>query len=459
MRPLIIAAPSSGSGKTSVALGLMGLLRRMGRKVAPFKVGPDFIDPGHHARACGRTSRNLDSWMCTQEAVKETFAQGCQGADVAVIEGVMGLFDGASGRDNTGSTADIAKILQGQILLVVDARSQARSAAALVKGFAEFSPGINVAGVIFNRVASHNHAALLGEAMASAPGLPPVLGYLPRVEELSLPERHLGLTTAGAAVADDYYQKLVDWVSAALDLSLLETLLPGPPGDTDRKKAKPVNSTGLSKPVRIGIARDEAFCFYYAENLELLERAGAELVFFSPLSTLRLPEKLHGLYLGGGYPEIHAAELAENQGLLKALKSAALSGLPVYAECGGFMLLAETIDQWPMAGVFPVQARMLSRRKALGYREIELRSDCLLGPVGTVVRGHEFHYSEMTPPHEVEKVYLVKDRHGQAVGEEGCRVGNTLGSYIHLHFGSNPQVAENFVSFCRDNYRHHQKGY
>lgn len=456
MRPLIIAAPSSGSGKTSVALGLMGLLRRMGRQVAPFKVGPDFIDPGHHARVCGRTSRNLDSWMCTHGAVKETYAQGCHGADVAVIEGVMGLFDGASGRDNTGSTAEIAKILHGQILLVVDARSQARSAAALVKGFTGFSPGINVAGVIFNRVASRNHAAILGEAMVSAPGLPPVLGYLPRVEKLCLPERHLGLTTAGAAVTEDYYQGLVDWVSAALDLSLLEILLPRSPGDIGRKKPKPVDGSGSSKLVRIGIARDEAFCFYYAENLELLERAGAELVFFSPLSAPRLPEKLHGLYLGGGYPELHADELAGNPGLLKELKSAALSGLPIYAECGGFMLLAEAIDQHAMAGVFPVHSRMLSRRKALGYREITLRSDCLLGPVGTVVRGHEFHYSEMEPPQEIEKVYLVRDRRGQAVGDEGYRAGNTLGSYIHLHFGSNPQLAENFVGFCRNNSRIHQ---
>jgi cobyrinic acid a,c-diamide synthase len=457
LRPLIIAAPASGSGKTSVALGLMGLLRRMGRQVAPFKVGPDFIDPGHHSRACGRPSRNLDGWMCTQDAVKQTFEQGCKDADVAVIEGVMGLFDGASGRDNVGSTAEIASILNGQILLVVDARSQARSAAALVKGFAEFSPGVNVSGVIFNRVASTNHAALLSEAMLSIPGLPPVLGYLPRAEELSLPERHLGLTTAGTAVADDYYERLADWVSAALDVGQLMALLTGSRDDAGRCAQAPSGSK-LGNPVRIGIARDEAFCFYYAENLELLERAGAELVFFSPLTASHLPENLQGLYLGGGYPELHAEALAANRGLLAALKSAALSGLPIYAECGGFMLLAEAIEQRAMAGVFPAQAKMLSRRKALGYREVELSSDCLLGPAGTIVRGHEFHYSEMAPPQEIERVYLVKDRRGQPVAQDGCRIGKTLGSYIHLHFGSNPQVAENFVSFCRDNSRQPQGG-
>ena len=457
MRPLIVAAPASGCGKTSVALGLMGLLRRMGKQVAPFKVGPDFIDPGHHARACGRSSRNLDSWMCTQDAVKKTFESGCQGADVAVIEGVMGLFDGASGSDNTGSTADIARILDGQVLLVVDARSQARSAAALVKGFAEFSPGTAVAGVIFNRVASANHAALLSEAMSSVPGLPPVLGYLPRADDLSLPERHLGLTTAGAAVNGDYYERLADWVSAALDLPLMQALFSSQQSGIAHI-SRQRQSTRQDQPVRIGVARDEAFCFYYEENFERLEQAGAELVFFSPLSEPHLPENLQGLYLGGGYPELHADQLADNRQLLAALKSAAFSGLPIYAECGGFMLLGEAIEQRPMAGVFPAQARMLSRRKALGYREIELRGDCLLGPAGTVVRGHEFHYSEMDAPQGIERVYMVKDRHGQAAAREGCLIGNTLGSYVHLHFGSNPQVAVNFVSFCRENSRQSQGG-
>ncbi len=452
MRPLIIAAPASGSGKTSVALGLMGLLRRMGRQVAPFKVGPDFIDPGHHARVCGRTSRNLDSWICSKDVVAEIFEHGCQNADVAVVEGVMGLFDGASGLDNRGSTAEIAQLLNGQLLLVVDARSQARSAAALIKGFTDFAPELDVAGVIFNRVASNNHAALLGEAVASVPGLPPVLGYLWRDEKLSLPERHLGLTTAGVAVPADYYARLADWVADSLDLSMIETLLANSQQETDHK-SKMSQHVRHDQTVRIGVARDEAFCFYYAENLELLERAGAELVFFSPLTASALPEKLDGLYLGGGYPELHADQLAGNQALLSALKSAAVSGLPIYAECGGFMLLAEAIDQRLMAGVFPAQAKMLPRRKALGYREIELSANSLLGPVGTVVRGHEFHYSEMELAHGIEKIYQVRDRRGESVPHEGCRVANTLGSYIHLHFASNPQVADNFVSFCRDNTR------
>lgn len=457
MRPLIIAAPASGSGKTSVALGLMGLLRRMGQQVAPFKVGPDFIDPGHHARVCERVSHNLDSWMCSKDAVLETFARGCQNADVAVVEGVMGLFDGASGLNDSGSTAEIAQLLNGQVLLVVDARSQARSAAALVKGFTDFSPELAVAGVIFNRVGSDNHASLLGEAMSSVPGLPPVLGYLRRAEEIRLPERHLGLTTAGAAVPDAYYARLADWLSTSLDMPLLERLLSSCHDGTDHRNRQRT-SADLSHRVRVGVAHDDAFCFYYAENLERLERAGADLVFFSPLTDSRLPERLHGLYLGGGYPELYAETLAGNLGLLGELKAAALRGLPIYAECGGFMLLAEAIDQRPMAGVFPAQAKMLARRKALGYREVELTAECLLGPVRTVIRGHEFHYSEMALPLDLEKIYQVRDRRGQDVEHEGCRVLNTLGSYIHLHFGSNPQLAENFVSFCRNHARHHQGG-
>jgi len=443
VKPLIVAAPASGSGKTSVTLGLMGALRRQGLRVAPFKVGPDYIDPGHHAAVCGRPSRNLDGWMCSREWVAQSFAAGCRDADLAIVEGVMGLFDGASADSEAGSSAEIARWLNGRILLVVDARAQARSAAALVKGFVEFAPGLEFAGVVFNRVGSANHAELLRAAVAATPGLPPVLGCLPRDEALTLGERHLGLVTADAANLAAGYARLADWVAAHLDLAALL-------GAESAAVAAPEPATGVASParVRIGVARDSAFCFYYPDNLELLERAGAELVFFSPLADAGLPERLDGLYLGGGYPELSAAQLAANRPLLAELKTVAAAGLPIYAECGGLMTLAEAIDGWPMAGVFPGQARMLPRRKALGYREIRFTVDTPLGPAGTVARGHEFHYSELALPAAVPRCYRVSDRSGRPTATEGYLQRNVLGSYVHLHFGSNPRLAQGFVDFC-----------
>ena len=343
MRPLIVAAPASGCGKSSVTLGLLGALRRRGLNVAPFKVGPDFIDPGHHAAVCGRPSRNLDSWMCGRDGVLDAFAHGATGADLAVIEGVMGLFDGADGASDAGSTAEITRWLSGSILLVVDARAQARSAAAVVKGFATFAPSLDFAGVLYNRVGSASHEQLLREAHASVPGLPPLLGCLPRGEAITLPERHLGLVTATDAAAAAVYTQLADWVAGHVDLERLLEKLAG----ASTQKSRPLTA-GAAVPspesaVRIGIARDAAFCFCYPDNLERLQSAGAEPVFFSPLAD-PLPANLAGLYLPGGYPELHLAALGANTPLLSALCEAARSGMPIYAECGGLLYLTEGID-------------------------------------------------------------------------------------------------------------------
>ena len=456
LRPLIIAAPASGSGKTTVTLALLAALRRRGLAIAPFKVGPDFIDPGHHAAVCGRPSRNLDGWMCGESGVRETFARGCAGVEVAVVEGVMGLFDGAAGDSDAGSTAEIARWLGGRILLVVDARSQARSAAALVQGFSRFDPRLEFAGVIFNRVGSARHAELLRDALASVPGLPPLLGCLPREEELALPERHLGLVTAGETAPDEaFYERLADWLETGISVDALLSLPPLAKGGRGRGEPSeiPLNPPlpkGEAKPrVRIAIARDEAFCFCYSENLELLHAAGAEIVPFSPLHDPALPAGIDGLYLPGGYPELHAGRLAQNESLLREIREAATSGLPVYAECGGFMLLAESIGGRPMAGVFPARALMLTKRKALGYRQVTLTADSPLGPAGTVARGHEFHYSETEMPEEVARCYRLCRPGGEDLGPEGYRVHNVLASYVHLHFGSNPQVPANFVESCR----------
>lgn len=450
MPRLTIAAPSSGCGKTTITLALLAALSRRGVAVAPFKVGPDFIDPGHHARASGRISRNLDGWMCGEQWVRKTFARGSAGADLALIEGVMGLFDGAAGDSEVGSSAEIAKWLGSPVLLVIDARAQARSAAAVLQGFANFDPQLQVAGVIFNRVGSPGHAEMLRQAVASVPGLPPVLGCLPRSEELALPERHLGLVTAEDAGRDDaFFARLADWIEAHVDLDqLLAVAAPHPPCGHPLPGGEE-NQVQEGRSVRIAVARDAAFCFYYPDNLELLEAAGAELVFFSPLTAGQLPAGIDGLYLGGGYPELHAATLAANAGLRAELSRAAKAGLPIYAECGGFMYLSDAIAGEPMVGVFPAQARMLPRRRALGYREVTLSAASPLGPAGTKARGHEFHYSEMELPASVPRCYRLSRRQGEPAGEEGYRIGTVLGSYVHLHFGSNPQLAENFVNFCR----------
>ncbi len=462
MQPLIVAAPASGSGKSSVTLGLLAALRRRGLTVAPFKVGPDFIDPGHHAAVAGRISRNLDGWMCGRSGVLSAFACAQAGADLAVIEGVMGLFDGADGASDAGSSAEIARWLGAKILLVIDVRAQARSAAAVTKGLTTFAADLKFAGILYNRVGSPAHERLLREAHASVPELPPLLGCLPRRTHLTLPERHLGLVTAADATATATYAQLADWVEAHVDIDrLLATLsgqgqnkvfAPRPPAEGPRKRGK-------VKPVRIGVARDAAFCFCYADNLELLARAGAELVFFSPLSD-PLPRDLAGLYLPGGYPELHGERLAANGALLRALRQEAAHGLPIYAECGGLLYLSQGIDAAgtepgpaaspELVGIFPGRARMLARRKALGYREVTLLAATPLGPAGTVARGHEFHYSELPVPAAIPHVYRLTDRSGTACGREGYLFGNVLGSYVHLHFASNPQLAVNFVTFCRN---------
>jgi cobyrinic acid a,c-diamide synthase len=447
--PLIVAAPASGSGKSSVTLGLLGALQRRGVRIAPFKVGPDFIDPGHHAAVCGRVSRNLDSWMCDRTGVLRSFASGSTGTDLAVIEGVMGLFDGADGASDAGSSAEIARWLGGKILLVIDARAQARSAAAVVKGFTTFAPDLKFAGVLYNRVGSSRHEQLLCEAHASVPELPPLLGCLPRREAITLPERHLGLVTAADAAAASTYAQLADWVAEHVDLDRLLRAL-----TAAKAESPPLVSAAAHPPqpaVRIGVARDAAFCFCYPDNLELLQQAGADLIFFSPLVD-PLPANLAGLYLPGGYPELHSGQLAANTGLLSAVKAAAMAGMPIYAECGGLLYLTQGLGKEVrdvLVGLFPGHARMLPTRKALGYRQVTMTAVTPLGPVGTVARGHEFHYSELDLPVSTPRAYQVADRSGQPCPAEGYQHGNVLGSYIHLHFASNPHLAENFVASCR----------
>lgn len=455
MKTFVVAAPASGSGKTTVTLALLAALRRRGLEVAPFKVGPDFIDPGHHTAASGRLSRNLDLWMCGEDGVRRAFAVGCVGAEVAVVEGVMGLFDGAEGGSDQGSTAALAKLLKVPVLLVIDTKGQARSVVALIKGFSEFDPALEVAGVIFNRVASPRHAELLRAAHASVAGLPPLLGILRREPQITLPERYLGLVTAEAAAEDPvFFEQLAEWFEAGVDVERLlngRCGAPSAPPPPPRIEPPPAPAG----KVRIAVARDEAFSFCYPENLELLEEAGAEIEFFSPLRNEHLPSGISGIYLPGGYPELYAPQLAANASLLQAIRVAASAGMPIYAECGGLIYLSGGVTGaaadrlQPFVGLFPAWARMLPQRKALGYRQVTFRFDTILGPAGTVVRGHEFHYSEVTIAPEVPRSYAVCRADGMLLDDEGYVVNNVLGSYVHLHFSSHPALAAGLVQSCR----------
>ena len=454
MKSIIIAAPHSGAGKTTITIGIMECLKRRGLTVAPFKVGPDFIDPGYHSLVCGRPSVNLDGWMCGGDFVQETFFNHCTAADIAVIEGVMGLFDGIGGASDEGSTAQVARLLGAPVVLLVDAKGQARSVAALVKGFAGFDPEVKIAGVIFNNVASDTHGRILRDAVESHLPEVRVLGCIPRDESLSIPSRHLGLFTVDEnPLPAEFLDHLVEVVREHVDLGILWTVatLHGAPDFKSRQESPRL------EPVRIGVARDAAFCFVYEDNLRLLRQAGAELVEFSPLADTGLPEEIAGLYLPGGYPEVFADVLASNGSMKDAVRDAVERGMPVYAECGGFIYLSRGVNDLrgdeeifhEFIGIFPVSTRMLPRRKALGYREAELAADAIIGPAGTIARGHEFHYSEMeTMPPEVERLYRVR-RAGVDLGTEGYRHQNCLASYIHFHFGSNPGMAEAFVESCR----------
>ena len=455
---ILIAGTHSGCGKTTITLGLMAALKRRGLRVAPFKVGPDFIDPGHHTRVTGVVSRNLDGWMLSRDYNTACFRRHTVDADIAVVEGVMGLFDGYDGKSDAGSAAQMARWLDLPVVLVVDARSMARSAAALIQGFERFDPDLRFAGVVFNNLGSARHLQYLKEALDGNVHMP-CLGGILRDTAIAIPERHLGLVTEGDhPLSDDDMGKLANLMEERIDVDGLLGIDPPRPsseqsGSADNFHFSEGGKKRTSKLVRIGIARDNAFCFYYEDNLDILRGFGADLVFFSPMSD-GPPGDLDGLYLGGGYPELFAGRLADNARLRDWVKTKSDDGMPVYAECGGFMYLCEEIhdlsgDRHVMTGVFPFATRMLPKRKALGYREIRLTKDTFLGPAATTARGHEFHYSERIDASEgVETVYAVADRKGGSAAAEGHRRNRTIGSYIHLHFGSQPALAEHFVKTC-----------
>lgn len=451
---IVIAGIKSGVGKTTLALALAASLRRKGLTVQTYKVGPDFLDPTWLSLASGRPCYNLDGWMSGEGYVKALFSRTSADADISVIEGVMGLFDGAPGQSPDGSTAEIARWLDAPVLLAADAHGMSRSLAALVQGYAGFDPGVRIAGVIANNCGSERHASVLEDTLKPA-GCPPLFGAVARGAVPALESRHLGLVSAAPSKAS---RELFGMLAEVCDRFL----------DTERvvqaaRLAAPLPYTAPAcrnelPGVRLGIARDSAFHFYYQDLFDELACRGCSMEFFSPIRDGHLPESLHGLFLGGGYPEAHASELSANEAMLSEIRAFASSGRPVYAECGGLMYLSggvETLDRrtFPMAGVLPAASRMLERRQALGYVETTLERDSLWGTRGTVLRGHEFHYSMLTDDPSGRNgwstAYTLKKPLSAAERREGYQHGHVLASYVHQHLACRPQALDRFINLCR----------
>jgi cobyrinic acid a,c-diamide synthase len=434
---IVVAGTHSGVGKTTVASGLMAALARKGLRVAPFKVGPDFIDPSYHSLATGRPGRNLDAFLSGPDLIAPLFAHGSKGADVAIIEGVMGLFDGKSGDGEYASTAHVAKLLRAPVLLVIDASAMARSAAAIVHGYATFDPRLNLAGVILNRVGSPTHERMLREAIA--PLGVPVLGVLRRDAHMGTPDRHLGLVPVAERreEARTALDATGETIARCCDLGAILRLArsAGP------LAAEPWNpqTPEPGPPARIAVAAGPSFSFLYEENLELLRGAGAEVCFFDPTSDDDLPEGTDALYLGGGFPETYAEALAANEPLKESVRRFAAEGRPVVAECGGLLYLVRELDGHRMCGVLDAQARMTDRL-TLGYREARAFSDSPLAAAGTLVRGHEFHYSAVEPVAGERPAWEFAGR-----GEEGFVLDGVNASYLHVHWAATPEVPKRLV--------------
>lgn len=438
---LVVAAPSSASGKTTVTTGLLGALRARGTRVAPFKIGPDYVDPGYHALAAGRPGRNLDPVLVGEDRIPELVAHGAADADLAVIEGVMGLFDGriGTGHDADGSTAHLARLLDAPVVLVVDARGQARSVAALLAGFAAFDPRVRVAGVVLNRVGTHRHEEILRAACAEV-GLP-VLGVVPRRAELAVPSRHLGLVTAAehGGAAHAAVGAMAALVAAHVDLAAIEALARTAPRTAvvawnPAREVEPV--TGA--PV-VAMAGGPAFTFGYPEHAELLAAAGAEVLTVDPLRDEKLPDGTAALVLPGGFPEEHAAELSANAALHAEVRALAASGAPVHAECGGLLYLARALDGAPMSGVLRADA-VMGPRLALGYRTATACVDSPVAAAGETVTGHEFHRTLTSPRAGSSPAWSWAGHE-----PEGHVVGGVHASYLHTHPAGRPSGVTRFA--------------
>jgi len=453
---LVVAGTQSGAGKTTVAAGLTAAFRRQGLTVQTFKVGPDYIDAAYLAKVSGRPCRNLDAWMLGEGAIRQIFAQGCLGADLAIVEGALGLFDGRDGGGREGSTAEVAEMIRALVLLVVDVHAMNHSAAAVVSGFRRFDPKLKFAGVLLNNVLSEERRRTVEDAIWSEAKLP-VLGALPPVEEMVIPERRQGLITVQEN--KDWPQvedRLAQVTAAHVDLDLISRLaaqaelLPLVPKKVFTGRPQVV------QPVRIAVAYDDAFNFYYPENFELIAEQGGEVVPFTLLDDAHLPNPVHGIYLGGGFPAIFAPRLAANGHMLEAVRRAHEHGIPIYGECGGLMYLAQHVQtpdgrQHQMAGVLPIDVEMESGLRHVGYRQIMTLEDNVLASRGQFFRGHEFHWSRVLRTNgTVRPAYRMSDAQGEIIGFEGFVAPNLLASCVQLHFGQNPVLVEHFVRRCRE---------
>jgi cobyrinic acid a,c-diamide synthase len=435
---ILIAGTHSGVGKTTVALGLMAALSSRGLRVQPFKIGPDFIDPSHHTIICGRNSRNLDSFMMGLEGIKKCFYGAIKDADVAVVEGVMGLYDGMNSTE-TASTAEVAKVLNIPVLLVMDVQGMSRSAGAIELGYTHFDPEVNIAGIILNRVGSARHLAMIRGAIKS-----PIYGALPKNKEIETKSRHLGLVMGFEQ--EHNFVFLSSFIEENLDLDAILKL-------RWHHSAHEANYEIRNPLVRIGVAKDEAFCFYYQDNLEELNRLGAEIVYFSPIKD-DLPD-VDGLYIGGGYPELYAEALEKGKARQK-IKTASEDGMPIYGECGGLIYLSRQLDTdnahgHKMVGALPCIAKMTNKLQALGYVEAVVAGSNPIFDMGKSIRGHEFHYSIVEPEEDASFAYRVLRGKGIKSSLDGLIECNTLGAYLHTHFFS--YCMEKFIESCKGYHR------
>lgn len=460
---VVIGAVSSGSGKTTIVTGILSALRQRGLNVQSYKIGPDYIDPGYHKLASGNPAHNLDSWLMPQEKLKEVFCRTAEEADIAIIEGVMGLYDG--GRKGVSSTAEIAKLLDAPVILVIDAKSMGASAAAIALGFKMYDPEVKLAGVILNRLGSPTHKTMIEDALKNI-GID-VLGAVRRDDSLVMPERHLGLLPVEENEEQEIVDKIGEAVGNQVDLDeimkLAETQFSI---DIDDIEEDNENEDIPQKKIKIAVAKDDAFSFYYPESIRMLEKCGAEIVNFSPLKDKKLP-KCDGVILGGGFPEMFAEELQANVSMQESLRKAVNKGKPVYAECGGFMYLTEGLTDFeevfhPMTGIIPVKVQMNKKLQMVGYVEAKMELSTVLGEKDTVIKGHEFHFSseiaeENKDMQGFERAFTFTRMRNNAKYPAGFVRDNVLGSYLHIHFIGCPESAQYFVDKCRENRRKRKK--
>lgn len=448
---IVIAAPQSGSGKTTVALGMMLAMRKTGLKIQPFKAGPDYLDPMQHSAVCFRPGRNLDSWLMKPAAILELFTRNSKGADISVVEGAMGLYDGMAD-SQYGSSAHLSKILKLPVILVINAASLSRSAGAIALGCREFDKGVKIAGIILNNIGSANHYAYAKPAIEKKTRIP-VLGFLPKDARLRIPERHLGLVSAQERkMAVSFYRRLSCAVEKNVDIKSVIKI-------SRKAESLPVirKNIFISKKhthrATIAIVQDKAFNFYYQDNLDILKAMGARLVSFSLLNDKLPPRAINGIYIGGGYPEFFAKRLSGNAKMRQAVSEEAQAGMPIYAECGGLMYLTEKLidfqkKAFPMAGIFKCSAVMAKRRQALGYIEVEVLKDNILSKRGDKIRAHTFHWSYLEPNSELSFAYKVRKNRDEFY--DGLIYKNVLAGYAHIHFGSNLNFAKNFIRSCAE---------